>query len=219
MTFALHAQVRLPFRSGLPEDLAINNFNFWAAADPPDPVANIADVQSHLTAFYTTVKPFFSSCVNFEAATTRFYGGDDFSSQHTFLEEDDLLTTSPGSEVNLPNEVAVCLSFAGVAAIGGFPTNAQNRRGRVYLGPLNTSALNQTASNPPRVDPDLQTAWVTAGGTLLNDVSVDGVFEWVVVSRATGGEIIPITHGWCDNEFDTVRRRGLKPDAREVFAP
>lgn len=216
MTLAVRAQVILPFNSGLPTDISTNTWSFFALTDPPDPVADFENLRTHLNDFYSSITGELSPVINGGAAHVRFYGGTSFSVPLTFLEDDPMPIGGIGG-VGYPQEVALCLSFAGVSALGGGTTNPQNRRGRLYIGPLNRNTGEVGVGG--RVEPLAATC--TDIATAAHDFSValaaDGVFQWVVHSRTTGGAATPVTHGWVDNEFDTVRSRGGEADFRSTF--
>jgi hypothetical protein len=130
--------------------------------------------------------------------------------------------------IQLPHEVACCLSFRGAYfdALEEAPDDADpdalperprsRRRGRIFLGPLGSNA--QTAgSTTGRPTANLQTAALNLA-TRLGDVGdiAPGV-EWVVYSRENEA-VYAVTDAWCDNAFDTQRRRGVAPTARESIA-
>lgn len=93
-----------------------------------------------------------------------------------------------------PGEVALCLSFYSTR-------NIPRQRGRLYL-PI----AAQFAALGPRPVPihwdyaqDYATALQALGGA---DV------DWVVFSKMDD-EARPVTNWWCDDEWDTMRSRGL----------
>lgn len=104
----------------------------------------------------------------------------------------------------LPSEVAVCLSFYS-------ERNLPRRRGRVYIGPLGTTALRPGAG-AARPAQDLRDHLVLAAQRLGNR----GDVEWGVVSKAAAA-FYPITNGWVDDAFDTQRRRGEAPTSRIIY--
>jgi hypothetical protein len=100
---------------------------------------------------------------------------------------------SPG-----PREVAMCLSFRGEA-------NTKRTRGRIYIGPFKQLSCNQR--------PDLtlrQTVLALANG-IANLGGVD--IDWCVRSE-TADQMVPVKHAWVDDEWDTIRSRGLKATTR-----
>lgn len=109
----------------------------------------------------------------------------------------------------LPREAAICVSFRS----DGLP--AARNRGRMFIGPLNAEA----------VDNQLGTARVAAGAVsgateglkrfCLRLLAIDA--HLCVWSR-TAASVSRVTQGWCDNEFDTQRRRGLRATQRTTVA-
>jgi hypothetical protein len=111
---------------------------------------------------------------------------------------------SSSTGAGLPGEVAVCSSFyAG--------TNVKRRRGRHYIGPL--SAASTDGQGSPRPSPELKAAIVDRAKNVAQ--TTQGV-TWVVVSQV-GVMANVVTAGWCDNAFDTQRRRGNAPSARNIW--
>ena len=113
------------------------------------------------------------------------------------------VVTSASSATGGPREVALCLSFFS-------ERNLPRNRGRIYLGPWFGSQMNERPADS-RLDEclALYTGLTNIGGT---DV------EWCVFSPTTPGSLDdkfkPVTAGWCDNEWDTQRSRGLKATVR-----
>jgi hypothetical protein len=101
-----------------------------------------------------------------------------------------------------PREIAVCLSFYAVHP-------APRTRGRVYVPYALTTSSD--AANTPRVP----TATITKVAALvpifanLGGVDVD----WIVWSRVDQAAH-KVTRYFIDNEWDTIRKRGLAADLR-----
>jgi hypothetical protein len=103
-----------------------------------------------------------------------------------------------------PREVALCLSFyAG--------TNVKRKRGRLYL-PLSNTGITMATARPNTT----AMTRVMAMATALAGVGPASV-QWAVHSAADG-VLRPVTNAWCDNEWDTQRRRGLRADTRQTAA-
>jgi hypothetical protein len=101
--------------------------------------------------------------------------------------------------VNIPNEIALCLSFDG-------GQHQPRQRGRIFLPAwLIGGALSLRPS-------DTQMNTILGFATDLSNVGGANV-DWIVWSRvnrsATG-----INHAWVDDEWDTQRRRGLRATKR-----
>jgi hypothetical protein len=127
----------------------------------------------------------------------------------------------------LPAEVAVCLSYNAAPAAGKL---ARRNRGRIYLGPLNTNALQQAGDGHARPEPMILSDVKIAAKRLANEAFVDGGWFWCgysptsIVDPEPGdeGNIDPgafiVTSCSTDDAFDTQRRRGIGPTARTALA-
>lgn len=120
-----------------------------------------------------------------------------------------------------PAEVACCLSFRGSLVSGAA---AGRRRGRIFVGPLNTSAgAIEVATGHARPTSALLTA-LTAGANRMFDNLLVNLITWGIYSetaRAGGAAIdgfTPVSVVWADNAFDTQRRRGIKANTRTTLA-
>lgn len=102
----------------------------------------------------------------------------------------------------IPREVALCLSYyAG--------SNRPRYRGRLYI-PIGvvagtTAQVRPTASHQQKVA-DLVNLFESLGGANI---------DWVVFSRVDN-EPRKVTNWWVDNEWDTIRSRGLRAETRQV---
>jgi len=102
-----------------------------------------------------------------------------------------------------PREVALCLSFKGSPTGSGMPTGFNKKwRGRIYIGPL-----TQTTLDEERPDIGVRNTLLDLGGDIFT-AGGDG-FVWAV-----GSENVQVSEAWVDNEWDTQRRRGLRPTSR-----
>lgn len=100
-----------------------------------------------------------------------------------------------------PRDVALCLSFyAGV--------NSPRRRGRLYF-PKNfiTGGLGLRPTATQRDDVGGMAALFTTG--------MPTSVKWAVFSRRDQ-QTFPVTNWFVDDEWDTQRKRGLRPSARTV---
>ena len=124
-------------------------------------------------------------------------------------EVDSMNLAAAGSyDFPLPDEVAVCLSFAAEETVG---TSTPSRRGRIFLGPLNSDAIGTGGDNAtPRVSDALQTCLVEQAQELFD---ISGGVMPAVWSRKD--DIVrPATVAWVDNAWDSQRRRGRDATAR-----
>jgi hypothetical protein len=119
-----------------------------------------------------------------------------------------------GEEYTIPNMVgigngrlmpdaAVCMS------VRGEPPVTKRRRGRVFLGPF---AQTRYATNEPTVAPASGgvTALLKAAVNLqAEELALQAVLAghaWMIASRA-GNTVARVRSGYCDDAFDTQRRR------------
>lgn len=108
-----------------------------------------------------------------------------------------------------PREVALCLSFYAGA-------NRPSNRGRIYLGPCDALQIAQ------RPNTTMITSATSVATILKNLGGVD--VDWSVFSpkifAASGVEAAfqAVQTAWVDDEWDTVRSRGLRATARTTVA-
>lgn len=207
--------------SGLPEDRYISTFHFarnpavtWEVDAPL--------IAGWLTSFYNTIAPgaarAISGYLSDNAITVgaaahelRLYDINDLEPREPAIFPLGKLTS--GVAGSLPNEAAVCLSFYGTR-------NIPRQRGRVYIGPLSSlCAVESAADHDVRVTQAFMDDLADAARKLI----VDSASRWVVLSRGLyvdgqlPAQMYPVTDGWVDNAFDTIRKRGVKPSARVTF--
>lgn len=143
----------------------------------------------------------------------------------------DLANSPKGSAADLPAECAIAISYQGTPGPG---LVQRRRRGRVFIGPLNNFCVdtNTLGARPTaRVRQDLAAAF----NRML--VNTDGLAEHVIYSRPFAGRVgavkdngepkpdLPpragVTVGtdqiWVDDEFDTIRKRGLLRTGRTLI--
>jgi hypothetical protein len=103
-----------------------------------------------------------------------------------------------------PREVALCLSFKGapVGSGGGMAGALPKWRGRIFIGPIGS-----THTSTERPSETLRTAVKNLGMRIFD--AGDDEMLWVC-----GSESVPVTRIWVDDEWDTQRRRGLRPTVR-----
>lgn len=138
-----------------------------------------------------------------------------------------LTRTAVGNTANsLPNEVAAVLRFHAVgrdaapveSPDGADPGTAvdrprQRRTGRVYLGPLNYTALDSNNSNfIPRLHGTFISDVVNAAGIYLDQLANSLNLVQCVWSR-TDGNARDVVKWSIDNEPDTMRSRGFSASA------
>jgi hypothetical protein len=110
-------------------------------------------------------------------------------------------TVSPGSApaAGVPREVALCLSYYS-------GTNTPRKRGRLYVP---VCAVGLTAQGRP--DTFAMTRIGNLAGLLADAGGAD--VDWVLFSRLNNAAY-SVSNWWVDNEYDTVRSRGLRATDR-----
>lgn len=205
---AIRCQVVIPASSAVSSDAVVNNWGFQVGTTGAPTWAAIG----------LALKNFYDSWANFRAtgmawtqARAKMYN---LSDPKPRVPLSDALLGLSGSvaTTTYPREVACCLSFQMERASG---VNMRRGRGRVFLGPL---AYVAGVSSSGRPDNAFYGAVRTGAQALLDASGTDPLYEWAVVSEATGAAIaIPVHDGWIDDAFDTQRRRGIAPQSRVVF--
>lgn len=115
--------------------------------------------------------------------------------------------TVASSAASLPSEVAICLSYWN----GVVPR--PRKRGRIYVGPLKQSVIDNTPV-VPRVSSSTRSTLTSAAGTAFNTISL---VTWGLLSQVD--EVIwSIDSVYVDDAFDIQRRRGEDPTTRTVAA-
>jgi hypothetical protein len=212
----IRVQAVIPRDTGLPEDVSINTWHFLAVgAGLPGWTTEIA---AALQAFYTGVDQLLSPLIA-SPGELKFYdlGNPQPNPPYSVVP----LTLVPGgASVPLPEEVAICLSFAGENVAGEV---AARRRGRIYLGPLN-SVTSAPVDGRVRVDAETRGTIVAAATALMTASDATANWTWGIYSptqAAEGGDpdswFTPVERGWVDDAYDTQRRRGPKTSARTSF--
>lgn len=193
------AQVTIPYKTGIPEDVTVNTWSF-EIADTNE--TNFSQVGAFLNTFYSAIDSYMSPVLDLDNVTVKAYDRSDPEPRTPFATGELALPVTNDGPV-MPEEVAVCLSFRGVLASGAPPAR---RRGRVYLGPLSTQTIVAGGNSRSRV----------AGG-FIEDV-IEG-YEAAWAELTTAGNVHEVwsptdevgrtvVQAWVDNEFDTQRRRG-----------
>jgi hypothetical protein len=108
--------------------------------------------------------------------------------------------SAAGASPSGPREVALCLSYYS-------ERNLPSSRGRVYIGPWARDDMGLRPNvNQIAALRDLATGLTNVGGA---DV------DWSLYSPKSGG-LKKITNVWVDDEWDTMRSRGLRPTTRSA---
>jgi hypothetical protein len=129
-------------------------------------------------------------------------------------------TFAPATNDNLPEEIALCLSYY-------TDRNLASKRGRLYIGPFNVQVLD-TTGEPPR-PATTATRAMQAGGIRLVAIGTPVVLPPTLLVTPAGstntstawalyspklGTFAAIQHGWVDNEWDGQSRRRVEASTR-----
>lgn len=213
--------------NGLIEDSFINDFAFTKSL--PQSSAEIDELFTRVSNFYRqddtegfAVSEFISTSVSravtHELVAYRIQAGGLGS---PIASEPWLGPVAPISgSFNLPNEVAMCVSFhadlTGVLEESGATRPKARRRGRLYVGPLIREAVQAHLPNPV-LNPTFGVALREGIGRIMDandDAGSGGSFGVWSRKDAT---VRVVTGGWTDNAPDTLRKRGQKSSARVTF--
>jgi len=210
-------QARLINDNALPADQAMN---VWHFLTPGDVSASTADIADLLETFYEDVGAYLSSGLS-GTIECRFFDLEDAPPR---VPVDTInIAMTPGGSLQLPHEVALCLSFEGPPISG---TPQARRRGRLFIGPLDGDVA-VTGTGDARPNSTALLAITAAAEALMTQVTYSGVV-WSVFSPTSAGPepwtagdllagFVTITNGWMDNAFDTMRSRGLAATSRTIF--
>lgn len=192
-------QSNLKTASGLPEDDVVNTFFVNMTKDFGD----AASVVSAWQTFMRAAQNMFGDQAATSGHTLKAYDMADPEPRVPWW-EGSWSFSSARTDPSLPNEVAICLSYQAEPESG---IDQKRRRGRMFFGPLGQAAC---VSARPKTEyrEDLVDAFQTFVGALTVLPA-----SFVVYSRV-GDTTANIAEAWCDNAFDTQRRRGLAPTSR-----
>lgn len=217
----VRASVVLPGTSGLARDDVVNTFHFWCSVISE---GNLNSIRNMLQRFYTTtvaggaggISTYFSTAIARDRpALVKCYDLGDpvlhdaqgkVTQMRPLHQSSFNLSGATPALGSLPSEVAVTLSYWA-------DRNAKRHRGRIFLGPWDRSAMGAAELGDSRVNASVQALIVGKASELALDATSEGI-RWGLYSPTDDVIRYPIGGGWCDNAWDTIRKRGLKPTGR-----
>ena len=226
------ASVVFQHMSGLSQDRMVNDFVFDHSDNLQNP-ALATGIANAVRDFYNVRLPsgadiaaYLSPVIDRGANKTevRMYDitNDLTGTPHGSPEATRFFTLDPVvGNTALPSELAVCLTMRGdygdepefgteTGPGGGRLRLRARRRGRLYIGPLETQVIaGDPTTKRPLVSASFRTPITLAAKTLMDMPDLD----WRVWSRVNG-ETYSIKECWVDDAFDVQRRRGEDPIAR-----
>lgn len=203
-------QVTLQPVSAVTEDRIVNTWHFEApeVTDGLPSAASQAAMSATLIAFYNDIQGLMpDSKVALGTHRVDWYRLADVSPRIPRWGADFTLTGLSTSD-SFPTEVAMCASYQ-AARISG--VNQASRRGRVFIGPLTeatSSGARPTGAARTTINAAMEAVALDSNGALG--------YTWVVYSQKLGTGAT-VTNGWCDNAYDTQRRRGQDPTVRDTW--
>jgi len=224
MPSILQAAVTIPFLgSTLPRDETI--CTFWFASDDAGDLTfegNTDLIVDSLQDGYAEFSDYLAAYTDIGAAFIRLRQVDsDTGDQIGFNADQPFSILTHGTGPALPAECAVCCTTGGFAELGDWPAteaSARSRRGRFYVGPLDSGVVTSDSveayyGRPSTAVRDAIALGAKTIGEHVTGGLVPSGISWVVYSRAVR-TVTQILGGYVDNEFDTQRRRGMDPTER-----
>ncbi len=195
-------QVIVPMTSGVAADAVSNTWYIANDGNVPITGAYQTAIDNAFKDFYKTVGASMSVDVDFTKVQLKFIDMDGPKPQYPFWTATvDATPSSPPATAG-PSEVAMCLSYHAPYTSG---VKHARRQGRVFIGPLGSGVV--AADRPGH---GLATTLITAGNTLRDAIAAVNA-SYMLAQHSTKSVQLngPLTF-WCDNAWDTQRRRGLK---------
>lgn len=192
--------------TGLPADAVVNTWSFKAT----ETGADLGALCDGIASFYQATRLMFANTMDGTAdgMTMKVYALADPEPRAPVFETTASIGATGGGA--LPSEVAACLSFRSTLESG---TPAARRRGRVFLGALDTGVTESSSGATFMASTDM-TAFVDAAVTMADVLAALG-WEWSIWSRVDDS-LFPVVFVWMDNAFDTQRRRGPRSTFRQT---
>lgn len=187
------AQISAMADSALPRDRLVNTLHFDDAGAGSDPQALCNDLVEVFRAGWYTAPV--------REVMGRFY---EVGPPPQFPVAETIINPNAAPLSSAPREVALCLSYFS-------ERNLPRRRGRIYLA-ANAGGLG-LGVRPTAAD---RTKALALGQAFADLGGVD--VDWVVYSQADASHH-DVSDTWVDDEWDTMRSRGLRATTRSVGTP
>jgi len=233
---AILAVVRLPNADGLTKDLYQNSYAFECIDNS---TATLNAIGTELNTFYNVLGAYLSPCIDRPNCQVRYY--DITGAMHGEPHGNPMMghslgmTTTPGSSLALPQQCAVVLHMTGNPPVTGAVTAGpiptadfaqdegapathagarrvlEQRTGRVYLGPVNSTVLAGTDPMRATISSAAQSAIVTGFKNLVVNLGATALAS--VWSRVQG-QLNPVHTAIVNEIIHTIRGRVQKPTAQ-----
>ena len=217
-------QVTMERDSLIPADRIVNTLHYaqYLGGVQVADFLTPTEAQALATNFLAEWTPWMASLLGSSltgAVNVKVYDAGDPEPRVPLGEAEDLSNTV--SATCLPNELAVCLSFSGEEVSG---TAQARRRGRIFLGPLPTTAMDSATVGDVGVAATYRSNAISLGQAIATVDGTSGTtFALGVLSRRrmADGETLHdaftrATRLWVDNAFDVQRKRGKVASVRSA---
>lgn len=196
--------------SGVAEDRIVNTWHLKAVTIGQPSAAQWDSVHAAFQTFYQVFDQYMAAdFVALTGHTMKAYALIDSEPRQPV--DEGTMTLSGLNAAAIPPECALTLSMRALYVSG---QNPQRFRGRVYLGPWATTAVDGDG----RPLAALITAVTGAASTLKSSLAAIGDGVQLAIYSRTDETLRAVSEGWCDNEFDTQRSRGRQATARNVWS-
>lgn len=198
------ATVTLVPTSGVAADATENTYAFSGSNASADPGV----IATLLDSLYDSLVGIYPSIVATSGHTISVINLDDPQPRYPVLIQAYSFPSAPTGNT-AARELAICSSFQANRQ-SGIPQS--RRRGRVYLGPIDATVIDNNG--------------LIASGSITTVVNAFSAFDtaadastvvWSVYSRVEG-DLYAITNGWVDNAPDIQRRRGTAATSRTTWS-
>lgn len=219
----LRASIVMQGASGLPRDETVNTLSF--VAEKTMGFAAVLQIHNDIQELWTAIGGSFSNEIARTGAQVHYYDWSIAPPNPPLYVEALSIPARLAGVVDMPRELAMCVSFKAPTLSGTVPAR---RRGRIYLGPLVQDSTSLDYDMPQAAT---LTAFAGAFGAFLQASQANEGSRWAIVSRRIAGgwlsgqqgppnlagAVSPVDEGWIDNAWDIQRRRGLEPTSRVTF--
>lgn len=208
------ASIHLAATTGLPRDDVVNTLYFTKTGTPSS--GDYDALGLAISHFYNTTADGSALSIAGYLGRDRDYGTNHCKTQFYVVPSSPGPTGSPvhtyswslidpGVHVTLPDQVAVVNSYH--SDLTGV-TNPKRRRGRIFLGPLNILALEESGSalGAQTVSAGFMADIIRSTTLILSAQTVSAGWTWVQWSP-TDWTARTVDGGFVDDRFDTQRRR------------
>lgn len=210
----------LPYTTNLPRDVAVNTFHVTriTALSGSELTAVMGEFANFYKAYSAPagapIGAWIGSTVSRVPNACRIEVYDLADTEpRPIIAQSTFTLPDPASGTNLPLEVAGVLSFRGTYPAGAVRAR---RRGRVFIGPLRTDAVNGVIAQPT-LAAGFQTTMRTAAKNLHTGIPAAAPLAfWSIWSRKDNLPV-EVIGGWTDDAPDTQRRRGQAATARTLW--